>query len=204
MHTNVFRLLTEQDILAIGSKLNIAYLFRKQTRGTKPSAPTSFIRRKYSGNMTLKIEVRNPRDPDMMRILQTHLDFCMSSTPIEHVHALDVSKLTTPDITVFGGKLDGELVAVGAIRILDSTHAELKSMHTLRAARGRGVGHAIVESIEKFASERGITRLSLETGTNDAFKSARDLYQSMGFRPCEAFGEYENTEDNICMTKYLP
>ena len=127
----------------------------------------------------------------------------MSSTPIEHVHALDVSKLTTPDITVFGGKLDGELVAVGAIRILDSTHAELKSMHTILAARGKGVGRAIVESIEEFASERGITRLSLETGTNDAFKSARNLYQSMGFRPCEAFGEYENTEDNVCMTKYL-
>ena len=153
--------------------------------------------------MTLEIEVRDPRDPDMMRILQAHLDFCMSSTPIEHVHALDVSKLTTPDITVFGGKLDGELVAVGAIRILDSTHAELKSMHTILAARGRGVGRAIVQSIEKFASERGITRLSLETGTNDAFKSARNLYQSMGFRPSEAFGEYENTEDNICMTKYL-
>ncbi|MFM8843647.1 MAG: hypothetical protein ACKOFJ_05430, partial [Actinomycetota bacterium] len=46
-------------------------------------------------------------------------------------------------------------------------------------------------------------RLSLETGTSDAFKSARVLYQSMGFRPCEAFGEYENTEDNICMTKYF-
>jgi len=153
--------------------------------------------------MSIEIEVRDPRDPDMMVILQTHLDFCMSSTPLEHVHALDVSKLTTPEITVFGGKLDGELVAVGAIRILAATHAELKSMHTLSAARGMGVGRAIVEQIEKFASERGITRLSLETGTSDAFKSARVLYQSMGFRPCQAFGKYENTEDNICMTKYF-
>jgi len=116
---------------------------------------------------------------------------------------LDISKLKTPEITVFGGKLDGELVAVGAIRILAATHAELKSMHTLLAARGMGVGRAIVEQIEKFASQRGITRLSLETGTSDAFKSARVLYQSMGFRPCETFGEYENTEDNICMTKSL-
>ena len=153
--------------------------------------------------MTIEIEVRDPRDPEMMKILQTHLEFCMSSTPLEHVHALDISKLKTPEITVFGGKLDGELVAVGAIRILDATHAELKSMHTLPGARGKGVGRAIVEQIEKFASQRGITRLSLETGTSDAFKSARVLYQSMGFRPCEAFGEYENTENNICMTKYF-
>ncbi|MFM7860836.1 MAG: GNAT family N-acetyltransferase [Candidatus Nanopelagicaceae bacterium] len=153
--------------------------------------------------MTIEIQVRDPRDPDMMAILQTHLDFCMSSTPLEHVHALDVSKLTTPDITVFGGKLDGELVAVGAIRILDNNHAELKSMHTLSISRGNGLGRAIVKHIEEFAMSKGITRLSLETGTSEAFKPARNLYQSLGFQPCEAFGEYENTEDNICMTKLI-
>ena len=32
--------MTEQDILGIGSKLNSAYLFRKQEKKTKPSAPT--------------------------------------------------------------------------------------------------------------------------------------------------------------------
>lgn len=110
--------------------------------------------------MTLEIEVRDPRDPDVTAILQTHQEFCRSSTPTEHVHALEVSKLTTPDVTVFGGKLDGELVAVGAIRILEATHAELKSMHTLLAARG-------------------ITHLSLETGTSDAFKSARMRIESV-------------------------
>lgn len=129
--------------------------------------------------MTLEIEVRDPRDPDVTAILQTHQEFCRSSTPTEHVHALEVSKLTTPDVTVFGGKLDGELVAVGAIRILEATHAELKSMHTLLAARGKGVGRAMVEVIEKFASARGITHLSLETGTSDAFKSARMRIESV-------------------------
>ena len=178
-YSGVFPLMTEQDVSGIDSKLNSAYLFRKQEKRTKSSAPTIFSLRKLCNNMTLEIEVRVPRDPDITAILQTHLEFRRSSTPIEHVHALEVSELMTPDATVFGGKLDGELVAVGAIRILEATHAELKSMHTLLAARGRGVGRAMVENFEKFASAREITRLSLETGTSDAFKSARIRIESV-------------------------
>ena len=153
--------------------------------------------------MSIQVTLRDPRDSDMTAILQAHLDFCLASTPIEHVHALDISKLVSPQITVFGAQLDGELVGVGAIRILDEKHAELKSMHTLARVRGRGVGRAMVAHISDFAREKGIERLSLETGTSEAFRPARELYESLGFKPCEAFGEYENTEDNVCMTKYL-
>jgi len=153
--------------------------------------------------MTIQISIRNPQDDEMIAILQTHLAFCMASTPIEHVHALDVSKLTTPDVTVFGAQLNGDLVGVGALRILESDHAELKSMHTISKARGQGVGRALVEHISNFAIDKGLSRLSLETGTGENFKAARALYTSMGFEPCEAFGDYENTQDNLCMSKRL-
>lgn len=153
--------------------------------------------------MGIEISIRDPRDADMTAILQSHVDFCSSSTPIEFCYVLDVSELTTPDITVFGANLNGVLVGVGALRILDKDHAELKSMHTVAKARGNGVGRALVEHISSFAREKGISRLSLETGTNDDFKPARDLYVSLGFAQCDYFGEYENTEQNVCMTKYL-
>jgi putative acetyltransferase len=45
--------------------------------------------------------------------------------------------------------------------------------------------------------------MSLETGTNEAFKPARELYKSLGYRSCEAFGEYVLSEDNMCMTKLI-
>ena len=153
--------------------------------------------------MNLEIEIRDPRDTDMTSLLQAHLDFCTLSTPIEHVHALDVFKLVSPDITVFGAKLDGNLVAVGAVRFLEENQAELKSMHTLQEVRGKGVGRKMVEHIQDYVLDKGVTRLSLETGTSAVFEPARNLYQSMGFVPSDAFGEYENTEDNICMTKTL-
>jgi len=140
---------------------------------------------------------------ELGQILQAHWLFCTSSTPIEHVYALDASKLFSPDITVFGARIDGELVGVGAIRKLDAHHAELKSMHTLAKSRGSGVGRVMVAHIEDFARSSGIERMSLETGTNEAFKPARELYKSLGYNSCDAFGDYVLSEDNMCMTKLI-
>jgi putative acetyltransferase len=140
---------------------------------------------------------------ELAQVLQAHWLFCTSSTPLEHVYALDPSKLFTSDITVFGARIDGELVGVGAMRKLDADHAELKSMHTLAKSRGLGIGKAIVMHIEDFAISQGIKRLSLETGTNEAFRPARELYKSLGYNECEAFGEYILSDDNMCMTKLI-
>ena len=140
---------------------------------------------------------------ELAHVLQAHWIFCTSSTPIEHVYALDASKLFSPDITVFGARIDGELVGVGAMRKLDLLHGELKSMHTLAKSRGSGVGKAMVTHIEAFARSSGIERVSLETGTNEAFRPARELYKSLGYRNCEAFGDYVLSNDNTCMTKLI-
>jgi putative acetyltransferase len=140
---------------------------------------------------------------ELAQVLQAHWLFCTSSTPIEHVYALNASKLFSPDITVFGARINGELIGVGAMRKLDVVHAELKSMHTLAKSRGLGVGKAIVAHIEDFARSSGIERISLETGTNEAFKPARELYKTLGYKGCEAFGDYVLSEDNMCMTKLI-
>ena len=140
---------------------------------------------------------------ELAHVLQAHWLFCTSSTPIEHVYALDASKLFSPDITVFGARIDGELVGVGAMRKLDQLHAELKSMHTLAKSRGSGVGKAMVAYIEDFARSSGIERMSLETGTTEAFRPARQLYKSLGYQSCAAFGDYVLSEDNTCMTKLI-
>ena len=149
------------------------------------------------------ITIQESLTDELAQVLQAHWLFCTSSTPIEHVYALDASKLFSPDITVFGARIDGELVGVGAIRKLDARHAELKSMHTLAEFRGSGVGKAMVAHIEQFAQRSGIKRMSLETGTNEAFKPAREHYKSLGYNSCDAFGDYVLSEDNMCMTKLI-
>ena len=119
--------------------------------------------------MEIVIQTEKSPTDELAQVLQAHWLFCTSSTPIEHVYALDASKLFSADITVFGARINGELVGVGAMRKLDGDHAELKSMHTLAKSRGLGVGKAIVAHIEDFARSSGIERISLETGTSEAF-----------------------------------
>jgi putative acetyltransferase len=117
------------------------------------------------------------------------------------VHALDIRALTNADITFCSARVGGVLMGVGALRRLDDEHAELKSMHTTSAARGRGIGRAMVEHLLALARAHGYERVSLETGTMDAFAPARRLYAAQGFRPCPPFGDHVANVRSACMTR---
>ena len=153
--------------------------------------------------MDLHIDVDDPRREDVAALLGRHLDFAHEVTPAGHVHALDVDRLVDPTVTFFSARVEGTILGVGALRRLDPTHAELKSMHTTAAARGQGVGRAILARLLNEAAERGFARISLETGTADEFLPARTLYASVGFERCRAFGDYTDNPHSVCMTMKL-
>lgn len=136
----------------------------------------------------------------MRALLERHLAFSLATTPAEHAFALDVDRLLDPAITFYSFRADGELLGVGAIRQLDPWHGEIKSMHTARAARGRGVGRAMLGHLLGVARSRGYLRVSLETGTMAEFAPARALYESAGFIACGPFAGYQPSEDNCFMT----
>jgi putative acetyltransferase len=151
----------------------------------------------------LVIDVDDPRADDVRALLDRHLAFAHQHTPAEHVHALDLDGLLDPAITFFGGRRDGQLLAVGALKELDETHGELKSMHTLEEARGQGIGRAVLDRLVDIARERGYERVSLETGTMDAFAPARAFYASAGFTPTGRFGDYPDSTTSAFMTLLL-
>jgi putative acetyltransferase len=150
-----------------------------------------------------KISLDDPRAPDVRRLLEVHLGFARAQTPPEDAHALDADGLLDPAVTFFSFRREGVLLAVGAIKRLDREHAEVKSMHTVQAARGQGIGRRMLEHLVAAARERGYLRLSLETGSMAAFAPARSLYAAAGFTPCEAFGEYRPSANSTYMTLYL-
>lgn len=145
----------------------------------------------------------DPRADDVRELLERHLAFAHANTPPEDVHALDVDGLLDPAVTFFSFRRAGELLGVGALKQLDRHHAELKSMHTAQVARGRGVGRAMLGHLIGVARERGCRRVSLETGSMDAFAPARSLYASAGFTPCGPFGEYSPSRSSTFMTLSL-
>jgi putative acetyltransferase len=150
----------------------------------------------------LVIEVDDPGREDVRDLLAQHRAFASSVMPPAGVHVLDPDE-DTSGMTLFTVRRDGVLLAVGALRQLDPEHVEVKSMHTATAARGRGVGRALLDHLLSVAAASGARRVSLETGVGEAFEPARTLYASAGFVPCGPFGEYEATPDNVFMTRSL-
>jgi putative acetyltransferase len=146
------------------------------------------------------IAVADPRDHDVGRLLSRHLEFARSCTPAEVVFALDVDALLDPRVTLFGARQDGVLLGIGGIKELDAEHGEVKSMHTLAEARGRGIGRALVEHLLAIATERGYRRVSLETGSQPEFAPARQLYVECGFVPCGPFAAYPDAPTSAFMT----
>ena len=64
-------------------------------------------------------------------------------------------------------------------------------------------GRAILAHIVAVAQSRGYARLSLETGSMEAFQPAQRLYQSAGFGYCGPFGDYAPDPNSVFMTKLL-
>jgi putative acetyltransferase len=150
-----------------------------------------------------QISVDDPRASDVRQLLERHLAHARSNTRPEDVYALDVDALMDPAVTLVSFRVDGELLGVGALKQLDRQHAELKSMHTAAAARGRGIGRAILDHLIDVARARGCHRVSLETGSQPAFAPARSLYAQAGFRPCGPFGAYPPSPSSTFMTLSL-
>src|SRR5882724_1720688 len=153
--------------------------------------------------MEVVIAVDDPRVDDVRALLEAHLAFSRAVTPPGHVHALGIEGLLDPAVTFFSARRDGVLVGIGALKRLDDSHAEVKSMHTSESARGQGVGRAMVDHLLAVAAEQSYERVSLETGTMDAFAPARSLYTKVGFVPCTPFGEYTANPYSICMTMII-
>lgn len=151
----------------------------------------------------LSFAIEDPRSAEVRGILERHLAFANTHSPPEDVHALDLDGLCNAAVTLFGCRIDGELLAVGAIKELSGRHAELKSMHTVAEARGRGLGRAMVERLLGEARRRGYERVSLETGTMDAFVPARTMYAAVGFEPCGPFADHRESPSSTFMTRRL-
>jgi putative acetyltransferase len=156
------------------------------------------------GNSGYVIEVDDPDREDVRKLVQVHRDWSLQQTPPDFSFSVEPDAVAEAGITLFTARSsEGELLGVGGLKQLDASHGEVKTMHSAAEARGRGVGRGLLNALLHEARRRGYTRVSLETGTTDAFRPARTLYESAGFRPSPPFADYANTAHNLCMTMRL-
>lgn len=124
-------------------------------------------------------------------LLSLHLRGMHANSPACHVHALDLTGLLQPNITVWSVWDDEVLVGIGALKLIDAGQGEVKSMRTHPDHLRRGVAAALLDHIIAAARASGVARLSLETGRGEAFDPALALYRRRGFEPGAPFADYQ-------------
>jgi len=139
----------------------------------------------------MEITLGDLTDDAVIALLNTHYQDMLNHSPVESVHAFDVSKLAADDVTFWTTWIEGELAGCGALKQLDNEHGEIKSMRTAAAHLRKGVAAELLAHILQQAKQLGLTRVSLETGTAQAFTPALTLYQKAGFADCPPFADYE-------------
>jgi putative acetyltransferase len=142
-------------------------------------------------------------DPAVEALIRHHRDEARATTPSCNAHSLDSTGLADPSVNFFSAWDGDTLLGIGAIKQLDATHAELKSMRTAPDQLRRGVARAMLAHLIGVARERGYARVSLETGTAPMFAPAIAMYEAAGFTDCDAFGGYPASPHNRFMTLAL-
>ena len=135
-------------------------------------------------------------DDRVKALLTRHLEGMHASSPPGHVFALDWSGLQKPEISFYALWEGEELLGFGALKEPGPRSGEIKSMRTADAHLRRGVAATILDHIIAEARRRDYTRLSLETGSGQAFDPALGLYRKYGFAEGGAFGGYEKSPFN--------
>ncbi|WP_145146186.1 GNAT family N-acetyltransferase [Paenibacillus xylanexedens] len=151
----------------------------------------------------MEIKVDDLSGLQVKALIAEHLQGMAADSPPESIHALNLDGLKKPEITFWCAWEGDELLGCGAIKELNSEHAELKSMRTASAHLRKGVARKILAHIMDVAVERGYKRVSLETGSMDSFIPARKLYEDFGFEYCEPFADYILDPNSAFMTKTI-
>jgi GNAT superfamily N-acetyltransferase len=127
-------------------------------------------------------------------------------SPVGDSAPIDASEFVPPNGLFVVGLDDGVPVAMGGWRRYGPDGdtvgvGELKRMYVRESARGRGISRLLLAHLEHSALAAGITRLVLETGTEQP--EAIALYRSCGYVDVEPFGHYVGYDDSVHLGKNL-
>ncbi|NHM30635.1 GNAT family N-acetyltransferase [Neobacillus terrae] len=151
----------------------------------------------------MEIKIDDLTGTGITNLIREHLLGMSLISPLESIHALNLDELRRPEITFWSVWEGNELLGCGALKELEPQHGEIKSMRTATKHQRKGVAKRMLDHIMEEAKRRGYYRLSLETGSTNAFEPAKRLYESFGFQYCNPFSDYKDDPNSVFMTKVL-
>ena len=130
-------------------------------------------------------------------LLKKHFIELRSVSPAGSTHVLDIDGLKDPSIKFWSLWENNELVGCGALKFLEKTHGEFKSIRVADNYRKTGIGEKIIDHLIEEAKKLEVSKLSIETGAGNFFLPARKLFSKYGFKKCSPFAHYKN-DPNSC------
>ena len=134
---------------------------------------------------------------EVNELLLYHFKELRSVSPEGSTHVLDIPGLKEPSIKFWSIWEDSKLVGCGAIKLFDQKHGEFKSIRVTNEFRKKGYGEKILKHLLIKAKNLNLRKLSIETGSGEFFKPARELFQKIGFKKCPPFAHYKE-DPNSC------
>lgn len=160
------------------------------------------------------ISRESPEHPDIAELLKAGTEFANKIRPSHLNFFLDVTELKADGVHVYAARqvqdslssAQGKVLGMAALVPISADFelgkaAEIKRMCVHTAARGQGIGQALIKFLEKEALKEGYERVMLETGYD--FVDARKLYEKLGYKYIERFGAYKRAEQSLCMQIWL-
>ncbi len=147
------------------------------------------------------IRIDDLNGPEIRHLLELHMAGMRASSPIESVHALDLSELRHPSISFWTAWQGPLLLGCGGLKNHGNGLFELKSMRTAPQHLRKGVARRLLTAALSHAKQHGCSRISLETGSTPDFLPAIALYEAFGFNKCGPFADYRFDPFSVFMTK---
>ncbi len=151
----------------------------------------------------LKLIEGNFDHSEVNQLLKKHFIELRAASPEGSAHVLDISGLKVPSIKFWSLWKNDQLMGCGALKFLDKSHGEFKSIRVHNNFRGKGIGIKIIHHLVDEAKKLKINKISIETGAGDFFIPARKLFNNCGFKPCPPFAHYKEDVNSLYLTKYL-
>ena len=134
---------------------------------------------------------------EVNELLLNHFKELRTVSPEGSTLVLDIPGLKDPSIKFWSIWEDSKLVGCGAIKLFDQKHGEFKSIRVTNEFRKKGYGEKILKHLLIKAKNLNLKKLSIETGSGEFFKPARELFQKIGFKKCPPFAHYKE-DPNSC------
>lgn len=145
----------------------------------------------------LRVDSTNNDFQQLIRLLDTELHGNYGAL---QAHYNQFNKVEGID-TVVVGFVNNEPCGCGCFKPFDKDSVEIKRMFVKKENRGQGLSGLILKELEKWASEKGYTKATLETGIKQL--EAIGFYSKHGYQKISNFGQYIGNDNSVCFAKEL-